>query len=107
MKKLGLKATQGSGSGWLEKEDGYNDTLLAQLKTTDANSYKFELLDWNKLENHANMSKLIPFFITYFIGNDQIFITCKVQDLRKVLDGLDQDNLGDAEIEDDWLDILD
>lgn len=106
MKKLGLKATFGSGSGWLEKEDGYNETLLAQLKTTDASSYKFDLLDWNKLENHANMSKLTPFFITYFIGNDNMFITCKVQDLKKVLNGINQDNIGDGEVEDDWLDIL-
>lgn len=106
MEKLGLKGTQGSGSGWLEKEDGYNDTLLAQLKCTDKRSYNLSLDDWNKLEHHSNVSKLTPFFITYFVGNDQTFITCRVEDLKKVCEGIKEDNYNNGEVEEDWLDML-
>ena len=36
MKSLGLKPTKNSGSGWIEKEDGQNDYIICQLKSTDA-----------------------------------------------------------------------
>ena len=40
MKNLGLKPTKNSGSGWIEKEDGENETIIAQLKSTDSESIK-------------------------------------------------------------------
>ena len=40
MKSLGLIPTKNSGSGWIEKEDGQNDYVICQLKSTDAQSIK-------------------------------------------------------------------
>ena len=45
MQQLGLKPTKNSGAGWIEKEDGQNDYIIAQLKSTDANSIKVNLRD--------------------------------------------------------------
>ena len=47
MKNLGLKPTKNSGSGWIEKEDGENETIIAQLKSTDSESIKVNLLDFS------------------------------------------------------------
>ena len=45
MGALGLKPTKNSGSGWIEKEDGQNDYLICQLKSTDAQSIKVNQKD--------------------------------------------------------------
>ena len=54
MKELGLKATKNSGAGWIEKEDGQNEHVIAQLKSTDKNSISLKLLDLEKL----NLTKI-------------------------------------------------
>ena len=40
MKALGLVPTKNSGSGWIEKEDGQNENVICQLKSTDAQSIR-------------------------------------------------------------------
>ena len=35
LKSLGLTPTPQSGAGWVAKEDGENEIILAQLKSTD------------------------------------------------------------------------
>ena len=84
MERYGLKATPGSGSGWLAKEDGQNDHVIAQLKSTDANSYKLSLDDIDKLEYHAMVENKIPLFIIEFLQRDEIFFVLKPQDLIKL-----------------------
>ena len=40
MKRLGFEPVPGSGSGGVNKEDGENEFALAQLKATEADSYR-------------------------------------------------------------------
>lgn len=69
MEFLGLTPTKNSGSGWVEKEDGYNEHVLCQLKSTDKNSIKIDLLDVEKLEYHATVGHKIPIFAIQFLKN--------------------------------------
>ena len=52
MKSLGLEPTKNSGSGWIEKEDGQNDFIICQLKSTDAQSIKVNQKDIRILEKN-------------------------------------------------------
>lgn len=84
MNRYGLKATPMSGAGWIAKEDGYNDYVLAQLKSTDANSYKLLLDDIDKLEYHAIVENKIPLFIIEFLQRDEVYFVLKPNDLVKL-----------------------
>jgi hypothetical protein len=66
MQRFGLTPTKNSGAGWLEKEDGYNDFILSQLKSTDAESIRLTLLDIHKLEYHAITEHKLPVFMNSF-----------------------------------------
>ncbi len=68
MRKLGFNPQEASGSGWVKKEDGENNVALAQLKSTDCESFKLSLVDIDKLVYHANVSNKMPIFILEFIG---------------------------------------
>lgn len=68
MKRLGFEPVKGSGSGWIDKEDGESDIALAQLKSTEAESYKINLLDIQKLEYHAYVSHKLPIFVIQFLN---------------------------------------
>lgn len=74
MKRLGLTPTIASGAGFLEKEDGYNEYVLAQLKSTDANSIRITLEDIAKLEYHALVEHKEPMFVIDFIGPDKQYL---------------------------------
>lgn len=84
MKKLGFNPTPGSGSGWVHKEDGENEYLLAQLKSTDANSYRINLLDIEKLEHHANTAHKLPVFVIEFLQTGGLYILVKPEDFAEV-----------------------
>lgn len=84
MAKLGLTPTKQSGAGWIEKEDGYNDVILAQLKSTDARSYKFSLDDWYKLLYHANSENKKPLFVLQFLEDDEQLLVLRKQDLKDI-----------------------
>ena len=73
MKQLGLEPVPGSGSGWIHKEDGESETLLAQLKSTDSSSYRINLLDIKRLEYHAHVSNKCPVFLVQFLQEDKIY----------------------------------
>lgn len=70
MEMLGLEPTKGSGSGWIEKEDGQNDNFICQLKSTDKQSIKLNLLDIEKLEYNATVTNKIPIFAIQFLENN-------------------------------------
>ena len=57
LKALGLTPAPMSGAGWVTKEDGENEVAMVQLKSTDASSYRLDMLDMKKLEYHAMVSK--------------------------------------------------
>jgi hypothetical protein len=96
MERLGLTPTKASGSGWKEKEDGYNDHVLAQLKSTDASSYRITLDDINKLEYHAMVEHKAPVFLIDFIKPDKLYLVVEVNNIQEVYNHLFGNNLSMA-----------
>ena len=84
MEQLGFKQVPGSGNGWIHKEDGENDYALCQLKTTEQQSYKLNLVDVKKLINNANMSNKLPVFVIEFLKNETL-VCLRQEDLIEFL----------------------
>lgn len=80
MENLGLRATPGSGCGWIAKEDGENDSIICQLKSTDNNSIKINKIDLDKLESNAIVEHKIPIFAIQFI-NKELYVLLKPIDI--------------------------
>ncbi len=85
MRSLGLVPTKNSGSGWIEKEDGQNEYIIAQLKSTDAESIRLVLNDIHKLEYNAAVAHKVPLFVIQFLGTGEIFILAKPLDMKSVV----------------------
>ena len=81
MESLGLKPTLNSGSFWLEKEDGQNEYILAQLKSTDAQTIGFSQKDFRVLEYNASVAHKLPLFILQFLNTDEVFLIIKPEDI--------------------------
>ena len=81
MKSLGLKPTKNSGSGWIEKEDGQNDYVICQLKSTDAQSIKINQKDIRTLEKNAMIEHKIPMFAIQFLNTGEVWLMLKPDDL--------------------------
>lgn len=88
MQKLGLTPTIASGSGWKEKEDGYSDTILAQLKSTHADSYRITMDDLRKLDYHATIVHKVPLFVVDFIEHDKLYLVLEVDNIEGVYNHL-------------------
>ena len=84
MKDLGLKPTKNSGSGWVEKEDGQNDYVICQLKSTDAQSIKVNQKDIRVLEYNASVSNKLPLFAIQFLNTNEVWLMVKPEDLTEV-----------------------
>lgn len=84
MQMLGLNPTPNSGSGWIIKEDGQNENVICQLKSTDAQSIKINLIDIEKLFYNASVVHKIPVFAIQFINSGDVFILVKPTDLTDV-----------------------
>lgn len=85
MRSLGLKPTKNSGAGWVEKEDGQNDYLIAQLKSTDAESIRIHLRDIEVLEANAQVAHKVPVFVIQFIQSGDVFIMARPRDMDQVV----------------------
>lgn len=85
MRSLGLKPTKNSGAGWVEKEDGQNDYLIAQLKSTDAESIRIHLRDIEVLEANAQVAHKVPVFVIQFIQSGDVFIMARPGDMDQVV----------------------
>lgn len=81
MRSLGLEPTKNSGAGWIEKEDGLSDHIIAQLKSTDKMSISVGLNDINVLEYNAGVAHKIPIFVLQFIQTNDVFIMVRPDDL--------------------------
>ena len=81
MKSLGLDPTYNSGSGWIEKEDGANEFVICQLKSTDAASIRISQVDIQTLEYNACIAHKIPIFVIQFLNNQETFVLVKPIDL--------------------------
>lgn len=89
MKALGLEQTFNSGSGWIEKEDGQSEHVIAQLKSTDAQSIKIELKDIHTLEYNAEVAHKLPVFVVQYLVTGETFLLLKpelLSDLAKYLE---------------------
>lgn len=84
MRELGLKPTPGSGSQWTHKEDGENDYVLAQLKSTDKQSYSLKQLDLDKLEYNAMVAHKLPMFVIQFLNKDARYALLRIEDIPKI-----------------------
>ena len=85
MRSLGFEPVQGSGSGWVHKEDGENDAALAQLKSTESDSYRVSTGDLDKLEYHASVSNKVPVFVIEFLGRET-YAMINVKDFYRLQD---------------------
>lgn len=84
LSKLGLRPIPFSGAGWVEKEDGENEFSLVQLKSTEASSYRVDMLDIKKLEYHASVSNKVPVFLIQFLKHDKIYALVNLEDLDEL-----------------------
>lgn len=84
MESLGLKATPNSGSGWIIKEDGQNDYLICQLKSTDAQSIKINQKDIRILEHNASVEHKLPVFAIQFLNTGEVWLMAKPEDFTEV-----------------------
>lgn len=85
MLALGLTPTKNSGAGWIEKEDGQNEYIIAQLKSTDAASIRIQQKDIEILEYNASVAHKVPCFVVQFLNNNDIFVMGRPQDLEKIV----------------------
>lgn len=92
MEALGLQPTKNSGAGWVEKEDGQNDHLIAQLKSTDANSIKVNLRDIEVMEANALVAHKVPVFVIQFLGTGDTFIMARPRDMEQVVEYINTGN---------------
>ena len=90
MELLGLTPTPNSGSGWIVKEDGQNDKIICQLKSTDKMSIKINLKDIETLIKNSKISHKVPLFAIQFIQTDRIFLLVdpsNIEDIWNHLNG--------------------
>lgn len=88
LKALGLTPAPASGAGWVVKEDGENETLMVQLKSTDSLSYRLSRLDMKKLEFHADVSHKVPVFLVQFLKDDILYAIVDVKNIDDLFYGL-------------------
>lgn len=86
MQMLGMKPTKNSGSGWIEKEDGQNDNVICQLKSTDANSIKINKKDIDTLNYNASVSHKLPVFAIQFLQSNEVYLLLKPENLSEVIE---------------------
>lgn len=84
MNSLGIKPTINSGSGWIEKEDGQNDFVICQLKSTDAMSMKINQNDIRILEKNARVAHKLPIFAIQFLNTGEVWLMTKPEDIVEV-----------------------
>ena len=82
MELLGLKQVPGSGSSWVAREDGENDDVLCQLKSTDAGSIRVQLQDIHELQVHALTSHKLPVFAIQFRQTNEVFLLVSPLELQ-------------------------
>lgn len=88
MGMLGLKRQPGSGSGWLKKEDGEGDDILAQLKSTEGKSIAIKADDVKELLYHAYVSHKLPVFVVDFMEEGFMLVATRIEDMPSVAKAL-------------------
>ena len=88
MDLLGLEQVPGSGSSWVAREDGENENVLCQLKSTDAQSIRVQLQDIHELQVHALTSHKLPVFAIQFRDSNEVFLLVSPVQLQEVAEYL-------------------
>lgn len=83
MELLGLNQVPGSGSSWVAREDGENENVLCQLKSTDAQSIRVQLQDIHELQIHALTSHKLPVFAIQFRQTNEVFLLISPLELHE------------------------
>lgn len=99
MESLGLRPTVNSGAGWVQKEDGENETFLCQLKSTDKQSISIKNVDLRQLELNAVISHKIPVFAIQFFESGDIWLMLRPQDLKEFSLSKQNDDFIDSMLE--------
>jgi len=96
---LGLRTQPGSGSlDWTRKEDGESDTILAQLKSTEAKSITVNKQDLLDLFYHARVSHKLPVFVIDFVGQESFqMLLVRRDELKEIAEALHEDQ-GSSEL---------
>lgn len=84
VERLGLEPTINSGAGFAQKEDGENDHILCQLKSTDYGSIGVKQKDLSTLEQHAMISHKIPVFVLQYIDTGEVWVMTKPEYLPEL-----------------------
>lgn len=84
MRSLGFEPTPNSGSGWIVKEDGQNEELICQLKSTDAKSIRIVKSDLDTLEYNALVAHKLPVFVVQFLSTNECFLVVKPENLEDI-----------------------
>ena len=90
MRDLGLSPVPRSGAGWVHKEDGENEAILCQLKSTDAAEARIRRIDLDRLAYHAAISHKAPLFAIQFLNDGKIYFVVekdKFAETAKALEG--------------------
>lgn len=99
MESLGLCPTVNSGAGWIQKEDGENETFLCQLKSTDKQSISIKNMDLRQLELNAVISHKIPVFAIQFFESGDIWLMLRPCDLEEFSLSKKNENFIDSMLE--------
>ena len=84
MEDLGLAQVPGSGSSWVAREDGSNDHILCQLKSTDANSIRVNKQDIDELAWNAAVEHKMPVFAIQFVNSNEVYLVVRPLDLPEM-----------------------
>lgn len=84
MAQIGLYQVLGSGNGWVAKEDGENENVLCQLKSTDGASISVRKMDVDKLILNAEVERKIPVFAIQFLSSGDLYLLVRPLDLPEV-----------------------
>lgn len=88
LSRLGLTPAPQSGAGDVVKEDGENERIMVQLKSTDSDSYRLQMLDVKKLEYHAEVSHKVPVFLIQFLKHDKVYAVFELDYLEDIYNSL-------------------
>ena len=89
IRALGLEPTPNSGSGDIVKEDGQSETVICQLKSTDANSIRVCKKDMDTLLYNASVTKKLPVFAIQFLQSNEVYVIVRPQDLPEAAEYLE------------------
>ena len=88
LSRLGLTPAPQSGAGDVVKEDGENERIMVQLKSTDSDSYRLQMLDVKKLEYHAEVSHKVPVFLIQFLKHDKVYAVFELNYIEDIYNSL-------------------